>query len=83
MPEGNGDRQWQADMQRRLEALQKTHRELDDSFIVMTHLETRMGQVVRQHSEWLVQHQDLFERAEKANAEMTIMLAEMTEKSTS
>jgi hypothetical protein len=80
MPEGNGERGWHADMQRRFEALEKAHRELEDAFIVMTHLETRMSQIVRQHTEWLAAHEELFKRAEKARADMEIKMSEMNDK---
>jgi hypothetical protein len=62
-----------AEMRRRLEALEQAHRELEDSFIVMTHLETRMSQVVRQQSEAIATNSSRLDRAE-------ILISEMTEK---
>lgn len=71
-------------MQRRLEALEKAHRELEDSFIVMTHLETRMGKNIRESAEWLANHEERIRRAELTIsdklAQLTIKMAEMTEK---
>lgn len=55
--QGNGGGDGRQDMQERTERLERAHRELEDSLIVMTHLETRMSRVVRQHSEWLAQHE--------------------------
>jgi hypothetical protein len=60
------------DFRRRIEAL-KAHKELEDSFIVLTHVETRMSQIVRLQAEALANHAPRLERAE-------ILLAEMTEK---
>ncbi len=80
MPEGNGEHQRRMDIEHRLDRLDNSYRALKHAFIVMTHLETRMSQMVRKHAEWLAEHDDLFKRAEKANAEMTIKMAEMNGK---
>jgi hypothetical protein len=57
MADGNGESDWRQDMQARMERLEKAHRDLEDSFIVMAHLETRASQVLRQYGEWLERHE--------------------------
>jgi hypothetical protein len=80
MPDGNGERQWQIEMQRRLEALERAHKELEDSFIVMTQLETRMSQVVRQQSEWPANHETRLAESEARLKHIETGLAEATDK---
>lgn len=56
MADGNGAYRWEEDMSRRMAALEKAHKELEDSFIVMTHLETKMSQMLKQQAEYLSGH---------------------------
>lgn len=87
MSEGNGERQWQEEMRLRLEALEKAHRELEDSFIVLTHVETRMSQIVRLQAEATADHERRIAENERRMTESEILwkridtaLAEATEK---
>ena len=73
MGDTDGDQRWEAEVRRRLEALERAHRELEDGFILMTQLETRMSQVVRQEAERVVSNSNRLDRAE-------ILMSEMTEK---
>ena len=50
-----------------MERLENARKELEDSFIVLMHIETRAAQALRQHSEWLA-NQD--ERISKHDAEI-------------
>ena len=77
MPDGNGDRAWEDQMRLRMEALEKAHKELEDAFIVMTHVETRMSQLVKEQAEYAAHHEaklrghdDKLERVETLLAEM-------------
>jgi hypothetical protein len=54
--------------------------QIENVSTVMTAVETRMSHIVRQHTEWLAAHEELFERAEKARADMTIKMSEMSDK---
>ena len=80
MPDGNGERQWHDEMSRRLEALEKAHRELEDSFIVLTHVETRMSQIVRQQAEALADHESRMTASEARLQHIETGLAEATDK---
>ena len=57
MAGGNGDYDWRQEMAKRMEAMEKAHKELEDSFIVMTHLETRMSQFLREQAEYIAGHE--------------------------
>jgi hypothetical protein len=62
MPDGNGSRAWRQDMA----ALEKAHKELEDSFIVLTQVETRMSQLLREQTEYVASHEKrLQEQAER------------------
>jgi len=69
MPDGNGNRDWQQEMRERTAALEKAHKELEDSFIVLTHVETKMSQMLRDQTEYVASHEQrlraLDERIEK------------------
>jgi hypothetical protein len=71
---GNGD------LEERVGRLEQARKELEDAFIVMTQLETRMSQNLRQQAEWLAELEPRMRQAEKALAEMTIKNLEMQEK---
>jgi|GraSoiStandDraft_50_1057286.scaffolds.fasta_scaffold2187389_1 limonene-1,2-epoxide hydrolase len=66
MPDGNGSRDWRQEMRERMEALEKAHKELEDSFIVLTHVETKMSQLLKDQTEYVANHeQRLREQAER------------------
>lgn len=80
MPDGNGAQDWRGDMDRRVEALEKARRELEDSFIVMTHLETRMGRMMRRQAEWLENHEACVAESEARRKHIETNLSEVTDK---
>ena len=65
MPDGNGDCAWHEEMGRRMEALEKAHRELEDALIVLTHVETRMSQLVKEQAEYVANHEKRLREAEE------------------
>jgi hypothetical protein len=67
-------------MRLRLEALEKAHRELEDSFIVLTHVETRMSQIVRLQAEATADHERRLAKSEILWKRIDTALAEATEK---
>jgi hypothetical protein len=71
MADGNGD------LEGRVARLEQARKELEDSFIVMTQLETRMSQNLRQQAEWLADLEPRMRHTEKLLAEMTIKNWEM------
>jgi len=71
MPEENGAHEWRDDVEQRLQALERARRELEDSFIVMTQLETRMSQVLRQQAEALDMQGSRLKHIETGLAEAT------------
>jgi len=80
MADGNGANEWRDDMERRVTALEKARRDLEDSFIVMTQLETRMSQVMRQQSEWLANHETQIAESKARLKHIETSLAEATDK---
>jgi hypothetical protein len=80
MADGNGDRAWQEQMRLRMEALEKAQSELQDAFIVMTHLETRMSQLVKEQAEYMAGHEARLQHHDKMLKRIDTGLAEMTEK---
>jgi hypothetical protein len=71
MPDGNGANDWRDDMGRRVQALEKARRELEDSFLVMAQLEARMSRVVREQAEALDGHNSRLKLIETRLAEVT------------
>ena len=66
MPDGNGSRDWREEMAERMAALEKAHKELEDSFIVLTHVETKMSQMLRDQADYVASHEKrLQEQAER------------------
>lgn len=70
MPDGNGDRAWHEEMRLRMEALEKAHRELEDAFIVLTQVETRMSQLVREQAEYVANHEKRLRQAEQRDKQL-------------
>ena len=80
MANGNGASDWRHDMQARMERLEQAHRDLEDSFIVLTQVETRASQVLRQHSEWLDDHEKEIAESKARLKHIETGLAEATDK---
>ena len=57
MAEGNGTNRLD-DHEQRLTKLQAARRELEDSFIVMTHLETKAAARIKEHAEFIAGHEE-------------------------
>jgi hypothetical protein len=53
------------DQEARLTALEAAHKELEDAFVVMTHLETKMGQMLREQAEYLAMHEARLKQSEQ------------------
>ena len=69
MPDGNGNRDWHQEMRERMEALEKAHKELEDSFIVLTHVETKMSQLLKEQTEYVANHEKRLQEQEKRRQE--------------
>ena len=80
MPEPNGSHDWRQEMKRRMEAIQRAHKELEDSFIVLTHVETRMSNLVREQAEYMANHEERLARSETRLELIEMRLAEASEK---
>ena len=64
-------------------ALEKAHKELEDSFIVLTHVETKMSQLLREQTEYVASHEQRlkeYERWRKEQAERDRVLDERIDK---
>jgi hypothetical protein len=80
MPDGNGQSEWQAETQRPLEALEKAHRDLNQSLIVITEVEARMAQIALRQAEWLANHEQRVAEHEAIWRRIDTGLAEATDK---
>jgi hypothetical protein len=68
MSETNGGNRLN-DHEERLANLEAARRELEDSFIVMTHLETKAAARVKEHAEFIAGHQQAIQEIDaKLNA---------------
>jgi septal ring factor EnvC (AmiA/AmiB activator) len=67
-------------MERRMVALQKAHKELEDSFIVLTHVETRMSNLLRDQSSYMANHEARLIKSEARLQRIETNLAEATDK---
>jgi uncharacterized coiled-coil protein SlyX len=62
------------DHETRISRLEAARRELEDSFVVMTHLETKAAARVKEHAEFIAGHQQAIrEMDEKLNALIDII----------
>jgi hypothetical protein len=67
-------------MRLRMEALEKAQGELQDAFIVMTHVETRMSQLIKQQAEYMADHEARLQHHEQMLKRIDTGLAEATDK---
>jgi flagellar biosynthesis chaperone FliJ len=82
MAESNGGNRLD-DHEQRLARLEAARRELEDSFIVMTHLETKAAARIREHAEFIAAHEAAIAKQEAATAkqvERTSVLDERVDK---
>ncbi|MGA8028503.1 MAG: hypothetical protein WB992_15270 [Bryobacteraceae bacterium] len=57
MATGNGDYGWREEMEQRMERLEKARKEIEDSVIVMAHLENEMSQMLRDQAKYVASHE--------------------------
>lgn len=53
------------DQEARLKILEAAHKELEDAFVVMTHLQTKMSQMLREQAEYLSAHEARLKQSEQ------------------
>lgn len=58
------------DHEGRISALEQARRELEDALIVMTHLETRQSNLLREQAEYLASHEARLQQQDKRNREV-------------
>jgi hypothetical protein len=54
----------------RLRRLEEAHKELEDAFIVMTHLETKQSQMLKEQAEYVANHEKRIREAEERNRDV-------------
>jgi hypothetical protein len=64
MAESNGGNRLD-DHELRIKRLEDARRELEDSFIVMTHLETKASARIREHAEFIAAHETAMQQFDK------------------
>ncbi len=65
------------DFETRLTALEAARKELEDAFIVMTHLETRQSQALREQAEYVASHEKRLQEAEQRNRDVDARIEEL------
>jgi len=58
------------DHERRIRALEEARKELEDSFLVMTHLETKQSNVMKQQAEAIEEQRKLNQETDKRIADL-------------
>ena len=58
------------DLGPRLTALEAAHKELQDAFIVMTHLETKMSQMLKEQAEYVANHEKRMQALDARNRDL-------------
>lgn len=61
MSEGNGS----DNLRQRVEALEKAHQELEDSVIVLAHLENKMSRMLKEQAEYMAAYEARLREQEK------------------
>jgi hypothetical protein len=65
------------DFETRLKALEGAHRELEDSFIVMTHLETKQSRLIKEQAEYMAGHEARLREAEQRNRDVDVRIEKL------
>ena len=73
MADGNGANDWRDDLDRRVGALEKARREMEDTLVLLVEIETRMSHLLREQAEAIATHAPRLNRAE-------LLLTEMADK---
>lgn len=67
----------------RLSRLEAAHKELEDAFIIMTHLETKMGQALKEQAQYIASHEsrlrDVDARIEKLVSAIGAFISQRTQ----
>jgi len=65
------------DFETRLKALENAHRELEESFIVMTHLETKQSRMIKEQAEYMAGHEVRLREADQRNREVDLRIEKL------
>jgi hypothetical protein len=65
------------DFESRLKVLENAHRELEDSFIVMTHLETKQSRLIKEQAEYMAGHETRLREAEQRNRDVDVRIEKL------
>jgi hypothetical protein len=65
------------DFESRLKVLENARRELEESFIVMTHLETKQSRMIKEQAEYLAGHETRLREAEQRNSEVDVRIEKL------
>ena len=68
------------DHERRIRALEEARRELEDSFLVMTHLETKQSNVIKQQAEAIEEQRKLNQETDKRIADLVSAIGKLISK---
>jgi len=79
MPESNGGNRLD-DHELRIKRLEDARRELEDSFIVMTHLETKAAARIKEHAEFIAAHETAIQEFDKRLISHGIAMSEFDDK---
>jgi hypothetical protein len=65
------------DFETRLKVLENAHRELEESFIVMTHLETKQSRLIKEQAEYMAGHEVRLREAEQRNSDVDVRIEKL------
>ena len=68
------------DHERRIRALEEARKELEDSFLVMAHLETKQSNVIKQQTEAIEEQRKLNQETDKRIADLVSVIGKLTSK---
>ena len=68
------------DHERRIRALEEARKELEDSFLVMTHLETKQSNVMKQQAEAIEEQRKLNQDTDKRIADLVSAIGKLISK---
>lgn len=65
------------DFETRLKVLENAHREIEESFIVMTHLETKQSRMIKEQAEYMAGHEVRLREADQRNREVDLRIEKL------
>ena len=68
------------DHERRIRALEEARKELEDSFLVMAHLETKQSNVIKQQAEAIEEQRKLNQETDKRIADLVSVIGKLISK---